>query len=94
MKKITDKQIAEWYGLTYQTLGNYKRGAVEKKRMYKALRENYSLPDFHSKDIKDMSKEELFQMHEYSIDKMKSDIDSLQIINDFLYHKTTQPSHK
>ena len=35
--KITDKQIAEEFGLTVQTLNNYKNGAKQKVKLYNAM---------------------------------------------------------
>ena len=41
MKKITDKEIAEYYGITNRTMSNYKNGNKYEKRRYRALREFY-----------------------------------------------------
>jgi len=38
MIKVTDKQIAEEFGLTVQTLNNYKNGSIEKIKLYNALK--------------------------------------------------------
>ena len=92
MKKITDKQMAERYGVTYQTLGNYKKGPIEKQRLYKALKDNYDLPDFLSKDIKELNTEELFSLHEYISKQTLSNVDTLQIVNDFI-HEKLNPTH-
>jgi len=35
--KITDKQIAEEFGITPQTLVNYKNGTKQKKKLYNAM---------------------------------------------------------
>jgi len=39
MKKLTDSDIAAWYGLSRNTLINYKKGSIEEQRRYYALRE-------------------------------------------------------
>ena len=36
--KVTDKQIALEFGITVQTLNNYKNGSDEKKKLYNALK--------------------------------------------------------
>ena len=36
--KLTDKQIAKHFGLTTNTISNYKNGSDTKKEVYKALR--------------------------------------------------------
>jgi hypothetical protein len=44
MKKITDKALSEFYGVTSQTLYNYKKSQnVEKNNLYKAIKEYYYL---------------------------------------------------
>jgi len=85
MPKITDIEIAKHYGVSVQTLCNHKRGSVEKQRMYKALRDNYSLPAFVSKDIVDLSREEMFELQGYLVSQIETNINTLQVVNDFLY---------
>ena len=36
--KITDRQIAEEFGMTTQTLCNWKQGSIELQKRYNALR--------------------------------------------------------
>lgn len=38
MKKLTDKQIAEYYGLTQNTISNYRNATDKKRLVYEALR--------------------------------------------------------
>jgi len=90
MAKITDIEIAKHYGVSVQTLCNYKKGSFEKRRMYKALRDNYSLPDFVSKNIEDLSREEMLELQKYLVSQMRSNITTLEVVNDFL-HVDTPP---
>jgi len=90
MPKITDIEISKHYGVSVQTLCNYKKGSFEKRRMYKALRDNYSLPAFVSKDIVDLSREEMFELQKYLVSKIETNIADLQAVNDFL-HVDTPP---
>jgi len=92
MAKITDIEIAKHYDVSVQTLCNYKKASIEKKRVYKALRDNYSLPDFVSKDIKDLSEKELFKLQKYLVSQIETNIADLRAVNDFLYIDT--PPHK
>lgn len=39
--KPTDTNIAKYYGVTRMTLNNYKNGAIEKQRLYKAMKEYF-----------------------------------------------------
>lgn len=36
--KVTDKQIAEEFGVTVQTLNNYKNGGKPKQKLYNAMK--------------------------------------------------------
>ena len=36
--KPTDTNIAKYYGVSRETLRNYRKGAIEKQRLYKAMK--------------------------------------------------------
>ena len=84
MKKPTDRALAEKYGISVQTLGNYKKGDKGKQEIYKALKHWYDMPDYLGKSLLDMNKAELHKLHEYLTDSIQNDADTLQCVCDRL----------
>jgi hypothetical protein len=87
MKKPTDIEIAKSYDVTDATLRNYKKGSGGKKRLYRAMKYYYDLPEYCQKEISELNRAELFKLHEYLVENIQSSIDTLQVISDFIYDK-------
>ena len=39
--KPTDTNLAKFYGVSRETIRNYKKGAIEKQRLYEALKQYF-----------------------------------------------------
>ena len=87
--KTSDKQIAEFYEVTPRTIVNYKNGTKGKKRLYDAMKHYIASPP-QMKAFEYMSTEQRHKEHEVITNRMQSDIDSLQIIADFIKERESK----
>ncbi len=83
------KDIADFYGMNRDTISKYKKSDdTFVQRRYNALLSFYGTPEFVQKPLTEMTKEELFELHEYISDRIQNEADTLQCIADILH--TTQ----
>jgi len=91
MKKPTQTEVANFYDLTTATLRNYKKGGLGERRRYSALYDYYSRPHTDKK-MSDMTKEELFELHEKLSEEVISLVDKMQVVADFIQTVQDQSS--
>lgn len=80
---ITDKELAHYYGITARTVSNYKKGTTEKQRLYISLLNGYKMP---SKNRMDMNTEELYAAKSFYLNRIQSDADEIQVLDDCIYN--------
>ena len=89
---IKIKDLAEFYGMDRNTISKYKKSEdTFIKRRYNALLRFYNAPDAAQKPLTEMTKEELFELHEYISDRIQNEADTLQCIADILHSTQTAP---
>jgi len=86
-KKPTQTEVADFYDLTTATLRNYKKGRLGERRRYYALYDYYSRPHTDKK-MSDMTKEELFELHEKLTEEITSLVEKMKIVAEFIQSKT------
>ena len=77
---ITDRQLAKKYGISVQTLNNYKRGSEGKRALYAAMRHYYSVPAGLEMDLSLLSRKALHDLHDYLSTSVQNDARRLQNI--------------
>lgn len=84
--KLTIGNIAAHYGLNRETISRYKNsGNPNYRRRYEALKAYFENPPI-GKPLTEMTREELFALHERISERVQDDADTLQVIADLLHH--------
>ena len=83
--KPTTGNIAAHYGLNRDTISRYKNSPNPAiRRRYEAFRTYFENPPI-DKPLTEMTREELFLLHKMLSDRIRIDVDTMQVISDILY---------